>query len=66
MFQLPLDLIDDQALHLYPSTDQAKVVLETWQNTTVHQDLGTLDELVMEKLSATPSDLLRSSPYLAT
>ncbi len=48
MLRLPLDLIEDQALHLYRSIHQAKVVLETWQNTTVHQDLGTLEELVMD------------------
>ncbi len=48
ILQLPRDLIADQVLHLYRSIDQAKVVLETWQNTTIHQDLGTLEELVMD------------------
>ncbi len=47
MLQLPLDFIAYQALQLYRSIDQAQVVLETWQNTTVHHDLGTLEELVM-------------------
>ncbi len=48
ILQLPLDLIADQVLHLYRTIDQAKVVLETWQSTTVYQDLGTLEELVMD------------------
>ncbi len=48
ILQLALDLIADQALYLYRSIDQAKVVLETWKNTTVHQDLGTLEKLVMD------------------